>query len=369
MSPDPKAPRRLALIGCGKQMQKNLLPFLRRIQGLEIVACVDPREDAGSEVQFMAGARQWVPDVRDLSPGSVDAAILALLPEPSRDVTLHLVEQGVSCFVEKPAGPSTAALREMDQKARQSDTLAQVGFNFRYADAVAHLHELTMDQRQNPFTLTLDFYSKHPSAPQWGCDNAIEAWIRHNGVHALDMARWFAGSPAAEVTTHVIHTGEHQFLGVISLRHENGALSILRVGNQTRKFIIRMALHCVDGTRYSMPSLERVKLDFDQGAPSGTNLFATRNLDHGWGRSGFGPELSSFVTQIGAGSGASSLAANTPTLEDAAEASGLCDRVMEAISQQVDLDAPGSASAVSGARYASSSTPGVNASRAGDGAR
>lgn len=356
MSDEPNNLHRLALIGCGKQMNKNILPFLQRIQGHEIVACVDPQERAGRELQGIAGAGQWLPDVKDLKSGSVDAAILALLPEPSRDVTRHLVKDGVSCFVEKPAGPSTTALREMDQEARQLNAFVQVGFNFRFADAVSHLHQLTVDQRANPVNLTIDFYSKYPSGPQWGCGSAIEAWIRHNGVHAIDMARWFTGSPVTGVTAHVIPTGEHTFLGVLSLRHENSSLSILRVGNQTRKFIIGMGLHCLDGTRYSMPSLERVKLDLDCGAPSGATVFATRNLDHGWGRSGFGPELSSFMKRIGGGADVS---ADIPTLHDAAEASEICDRVLEKIASQFDFDGKASMSSVTGQGYAVKSAAGV----------
>lgn len=361
--------KRLAVIGCGRQMKKNLLPFLQRVGGHEIVACVDPDETLGREVQASSGARLWVPDVRNLEPGSIDAAVIAVPPGPSQDVVERLMADGVPCFVEKPAGPSTPALRTMVGTERQRDAFVQVGFNFRFAESVAHLHEISTVQRENPYTLTLDFYSKYPSGPQWGCESTIEAWIRHNGVHALDLARWFAGSPATSVTAHVIPTGEDKFLGVIALQHENRALSILRVGNQTRKFIIRMGLHCVDGTRYSMPSLERVKLAFDRGIPSGAFVFTTRNLDHGWARSGFGPELSRFIELVGSGAEAGSAAGQVPTLEDAAEGSELCDRVIENLSLQFDLYDQEALLDRGGERYAPPSAARSGAPHAGDAAR
>lgn len=360
---------KLAVVGCGRQMKKNLLPFLQRVGGHRIVASVDPDEALGREVQEIAGAPRWIPDARELEPGAVDAAVVAVPPGPSQVVTEHLMAAGIPCFVEKPAGPSTDALRSMAETAQRRGAYAQVGFNFRFAETVAHLHEISADQRKSPYTLTIDFYSKHPSGPQWGCDDPVEAWIRQNGVHALDMARWFAGSPTTSVTAHVIPTGENKFLGVIALQHENRALSILRVGNQTRKFIIRIGLHCVDGTRYSMPSLERVKVDFDRGFPSGALAFATRNLDHGWSRSGFGPELSRFVELVRSGGANGVPAGEVPTLEDAAEGSALCDRVMENLSRQFALYGQEPSLDADGRSYAPPSTADFGEPRVGDAAR
>jgi myo-inositol 2-dehydrogenase/D-chiro-inositol 1-dehydrogenase len=332
----PSEAQRIALVGCGRQMKKNLLPFLRRIEGHEIAVCVDPDEALGREVQRKVEAPLWVPDIRDVAPGTIDAAVLALPPEPSYRVTSYLVETGTPCFVEKPAGPSSEALEVGRAQAREHGVWVQVGFNFRFAETVAYLHEVSAERRKQPFTLTLDFYSRHPSVPQWGCDTTMEAWLRHNGVHPLDLARWFVGAAVTDVTAHAIPTGHDTFHAVIVLRHENACVSILRLGNETRKFTIRVGLHCLDGTRYTMPSLERVKLAFDEGRPSGALLFTTRNLDHGWARSGFGPELRCFVESLRAAGDGGGAGASAPGLEDALRASELCDRILDGLAAAGD---------------------------------
>jgi len=322
---------RLALIGCGRQMKKNLFPFLRRLPGHEVTACVDPSEPLAKQMQELTGAPLSAPNIEAIDSTLFDAAIIAVPPEPSLHLTEYLVSKDIPCFVEKPAGPSTPALEDMHLKASRGGAHVQVGFNFRFAESVQYLHEVSREPRSQPYTLTVDFYSKYPSTPQWGCDDTTEAWLRHNGVHALDLVQWFAGSQPASVVAHVIPDGEHSFVGVVVLQHENGAISILRMGNKTQKFIIRLSLHCLNGTRYTMPSLERVKLELDQGVPSGGLLFTTRNLDHGWARSGFGPELSHFLERVEAQERGVVTEGGYPSLEDAWKASDLCDRIIESL--------------------------------------
>ncbi len=322
---------RIALIGCGRHMKKNIVPFLTRINTNRIVACIDQHEVQAVELGEFTGAQFCEKDIRNFDLTNIDAAITALPPEPSFHVANYLIQKGIPCFVEKPAGQSTAALEILCNEIKKYGTYAQVGFNFRYAEAVAKLYELTSDHRKEPNNVTIDFYSKHPSAPQWGCDSTMEAWIRHNGVHAFDMARWLNSTSVTSVKAHLISKDEDGFLISVLLQHENNSVSILRLGNLSSKFIIKVALHALDGSRFLMRSLESIRLDLDKGKPSDALLFNARNLDHGWARSGFGPELKQFIehdTLIKA------KGPNPPNLEDAFRGSQLCDRVLESLNRK-----------------------------------
>lgn len=231
---------RLALVGCGRQMRQNLVPFLQRIPGHEIVACVDPNLAAAREVAVSVGASVAVEtiDVLDVECLDLDAAVLAVPPEPSCTLASQLVPQGLHCFVEKPAGHSTEALHDLRTLVEARDRWVQVGFNFRYAETLVELHDRTLLLRSDPCFVTIDFCSRHPSAPQWGVDTTIEAWVRHNGIHAFDLARWFVPSPVTEVSAGVIECAGERFMGTVTLAHENGSLSTLRVGNWTKRFQI-----------------------------------------------------------------------------------------------------------------------------------
>lgn len=324
---------RLALIGCGRQMQQNLFPFLQRVRGHQVVACVDPDLSLAAEVQSMTGGAVCADSVDSLDLETVDAAVLAVPPEPSYWLARQLVEHGVDCFVEKPAGPSTPALQDLEHVVRRSGRHVQVGFNFRYAETLQRLHELSRDIRATPCSVTIDFYSRHPSAPQWGVDTTLEAWIRHNGVHALDLARWFVPSPVVQVDAHAIPGEADRFQVNLFLRHHDGSLSTLRMGNHVKRFLVGVTVQGMDGSRYSAPSLERVTLELSDGLPYGQELHSTRNLDHGWARSGFGPELHAFVdacrgTLAGQHTNGHSPGKDAPSIADALAASALCDQAM-----------------------------------------
>ncbi|MER6831570.1 Gfo/Idh/MocA family oxidoreductase [Streptosporangium sp. NPDC000563] len=319
---------RLALVGCGRQMSQNLLPFLQRVRGHRIVACVDPDLSLAKELQQESGAALCADSIEALDLDTVDAAVIAVPPEPSYRLTRRLVEGGVDCFVEKPAGPSTPALQDLHHVVDRSGRNVQVGFNFRYAETLRRLHELSRDARATSCSVTIDFYSRHPSAPQWGVDTTLEAWIRHNGVHALDLARWFTPSPVVQVNAHVIPGEDDRFQVNVFLRHRDGSLSTLRMGNHVKRFLVGVMVQGMDGSRYSAPSLERVTLDLADGLPLGQELYGTKNLDHGWDRSGFGPELEAFVASCG---NDAPRAGDTPSIADALAASVLADQVMEEI--------------------------------------
>lgn len=317
---------RLALVGCGRQMQQNLLPFLQRVRGHEIVVCVDPNSTRAQEVRSLSGAAGCTDTVEALDLSAVDAAVLAVPPEPSSRLTSFLVSHGIDCFVEKPAGPSTQALARLRDVVRRSGRHVQVGFNFRYAEALRRLHELTKDARSAPCVVTIDFFSRHPAAPQWGVNSTMEAWIRHNSVHAFDLARWFVPAALAKLDAYVLPCGENRFMMNIVMRHEDGSLTTLRVGNHTKSFMIGASVQGVDGSRFTVSSLEQVTLDLDAGTPSGAVLYSTRNLDNGWARSGFGPELADFV---GVSRKVAQPAPFQPTVADALAASVLCDWTLD----------------------------------------
>lgn len=320
---------RLALVGCGRQMGQNLVPFLQRLQGHQIVACLDDDLTRARIMQATTGATHAVARVEELDLDGIDAAILAVPPQPSSVLLRYLVERGIDCFVEKPAGESTAVLAELSEVVRRSDAQVQVGFNFRYAEALQQLHSLTRQIRATPSTVSISFFSRHPETPQWGVENTVEAWIRQNGVHALDLARWFLPAPVSRIDVHAIQRDLNHFLATILLRHVDGSLSVLRLGNHTRKFVVEVSVQGADGSIFTAPSLEQVFLEMDAGTPSRALLHTTRNLDHGWARSGFGPELDAFLAACRSPKFGSQ---DRPSITDALEASRICDQVMEELS-------------------------------------
>lgn len=276
--------------------------------------------------------------VEDMDTSAIDAAVLALPPRESSDIVALLLGRDVHCFVEKPAGWGSADIAENQETAGQRGLHAQVGFNFRFTDAFRRLCEETTELRQRPSMVTIDFLSRHPSSAEWGRATTVEAWIRHNGVHALDMARYLLPAPIIEVTAHAVHQGPDQFLSTVWLEHADGALSVVRMGNRTERFVVAASVHGEDGTRITMPSLERVVCDYKAGTPSGIVLYRMSNLDHGWGRSGFGPELEAFLRHC---RGEQDPDKPVPTLEDAVASAQLSERILQELERRTEMSTLG----------------------------
>jgi predicted dehydrogenase len=316
---------RLALVGCGRQMTTNLVPFIQRAHRGKIVACVDHDLAAARALGTRLGARS-ASGIDELLSLGVDGAVVAVPPEPSVDLVEQLVAAGTPVYVEKPAGHSTDALHQLSMKASKHGTYVQVGFNFRFAEAVDSLrrHQLqsTTDDRS---CVTIDFFSRHPSTPQWGCETTLESWIRHNGVHAIDLARYLNRSEVVDVTCHAMHVDQARFLCQAMFQHESGSVSLLRLGNDVSEFIFRIEIHDLEANVFHMPDLGRVRRDVDHGKTSGSTLYNARNLDHGWGRSGYGPALSHFLDRCQAMLPPDTRAS---TLRDAWADSSVCDQML-----------------------------------------
>src|SRR6266487_5343054 len=131
---------RLALIGCGKHMQTTLLPYLMRLEGYEVEVCVDLDEDAVRRVQHMSHAKSWAYQVEDIDINDIDAALIAVPGNKVYSITHYLLHHNISCFVEKPPASTTQEVDDLLRIAHARNIYVQVGFNFRYAEAIDELH-------------------------------------------------------------------------------------------------------------------------------------------------------------------------------------------------------------------------------------
>lgn len=313
---------RIMLVGCGRHMQGYLVPYLLRLTGYSIEVCVDQEATAAKTVQTMSHARTWATNVEDVDPGSIDAAIVALPPQAAYETTKYLIHQGIACFVEKPPADSTEHIGELWRLASSKQVYVQIGFNYRAAEALIALRRATSGSLAQPCTATLEFRSKHPSGPEWGVEDPVAAWLYHTGVHALDLIRWLVGD-VKSVDAQVIQVSKDKFNAVLLLRHSNDSVSTLKVGNLIDKFSIQAEVFTADAAQYVMPHLGQVIFVLRAGRAWGESLYQTYNMDDGWGRMGYGPELHNFLEHYRCPE------VNEPSLFDAFKAAQLADACME----------------------------------------
>jgi phthalate 4,5-cis-dihydrodiol dehydrogenase len=305
-------------------MRTTLVPHLAQLEGFEVEVCVDLDQEAARRVQHIIRARRWASRQEDVDTDCIDAAIIALPANVSYQVTSSLIERGISCFVEKPPAATTEEINALLHLAQAMKVNVQVGFNFRFAEAVVAFSRCVAECSNGPCTAAFEFRSKHPSGPEWGREDPEAAWLYHNGIHALDLLLWIVGD-VQQVHAHRTRTREGKFTITALVEHCNNSVSTLELGTLTEKFDLRATLNTSDGHRLYMPHLGEAVMLTRQGRIGGEVLYRTGNLDNGWARAGYGPELQHFLQNPG-----KSLQAS-PSLLDALKASQLCDAMMNSL--------------------------------------
>lgn len=317
----------LALIGCGKHMQTTLVPYLMQIEGYNVEVCVDLEEASAKRVMQMSHAKTWAKSIEDIDLHTIDAALIAVPANEAYQLAHYFVRHKIPCFIEKPPASTTEQIYSLLQIAQKNTGYVQVGFNFRYAEAPRVLYSHIATQTSTPCIANIEFRSKHPSGPEWGRINPVDAWLYHNGVHALDLLQWTLGT-VQQVQADIVRTHEDKFIIVAQMKHSNGSISTIKMGNLTDKFELRMDVFTSHADQFYMPHLGEVILSSRQGRFSGEVLYRTSNLDNGWSRSGYGPELKHFLKHYG------QYEQSSPSLMDAFRASLLCDAIIQSLETQ-----------------------------------
>ncbi len=319
---------KVALIGCGRHMQSTLIPHLLHLPEYEVTVCVDIDEEAAETARRMSHARYRVNAVEEIDMGEIDAALVAMPSDVAGSVTRFLIKNNIACFVEKSPANTSDEIEDLLTLARLRDVYVQIGFNYRYADAIANFYTRTAPYRERPCVATLDFRSKHPSSSEWGIEDPVAAWLYHNGVHMLDLLRWLLGDVEHVHAELVEAAPPGKFLLVVQARHSNGSVSTIRMGNMTGHFDIRLDLFTLEAHQFCMPHLGEVTQSLRDGRVAGDVLYRTPNLDNGRGRAGYGSELRYFAQNF------QQSTTTAPSLADALKASQLCDMILQSLDRQ-----------------------------------
>ena len=138
-------------------------------------------------------------DWRDaLDRKDIDVAIVATSTAVAPEICLAILEAGKHVLVEKPFGRNADEVLPALEAARLHERLLKVGYNHRYHPALAKAHELFRSGAIGRL-LHLRCTYGHGGRPgyeqEWRSRPEISGGgeLLDQGVHALDLFRWFAG--------------------------------------------------------------------------------------------------------------------------------------------------------------------------------
>ncbi len=194
----------IAIVGCGLIGNKRALAA----RGCKVVAAVDTNlERAAALAARFPGCEissDWSESVRR---PNVDAVFVSTTNHMLVPVLEAALQAGKHVLVEKPAARSVWELEPVARLARDSKVIVKVGFNHRFHPAFRKAREIFDSGVLGPLMYIRARYGHGGRIGydrEWRADPVVAGGgeMLDQGVHLVDLARWFAGE-FTEVSGHV----------------------------------------------------------------------------------------------------------------------------------------------------------------------
>jgi len=197
---------RIAIIGVSHWHAPLYYQPAARLAGVHIVAVSDPDPSLATAVGRELEAKPFV-DYRDLLADARPEFVFAFgrhcdLPA----IASALIEEGVPCLIEKPAGLNHEQVASIRDRANAKGLHVGTGFNFRVSELYRRIRGLTDDEAVTHASFRYiggGPYRYREAGCAWMLDPKLSGGgsTINLGIHFVDMFRVFSRSQACEVTS------------------------------------------------------------------------------------------------------------------------------------------------------------------------
>jgi len=297
-----------AIVGCGLIGQKRMRALLKQKHRLLIAADVDLKRaqslanEAGDGASAVADWKQAAmhPDVH--------AVIVATSNDALTTTSLAAVNAGKHVLVEKPAARTARELKPLLDSATRAKVIVKVGFNLRFHPALAKAKEIVARGQLGRLMYLRARYGhggRLGMEKEWRANPTVAGGgeMLDQGVHLVDLARWYSGAEFDQVWG---HTGAFfwnmpvEDNGFAFLKSRGGFVAWLHASCSEWKNIFSLEIYGRDGKlqidglggSYGPERLTWYKMLPQMGPPE-TQIWDYAGEDDSWSR-----ELSYFVNCI-----------------------------------------------------------------------
>lgn len=197
----------IAVVGAGNIAQRHLKVLTDLREG-RVTTLVDTNPRVLEETGARFGVSNRLSSHEGLLEGDRPDAVFVLVSVLHvAPVAADFIRAGIPTFLEKPPGLYTSQTRALADLARAAGTPAVVGVNRRFYSTLLKGRELVLESGPVQ-SVTVDAHEdirrvrENPKFPE----EVMKRWSVANGIHALDLLRFFGGDVASVRTMH--HTVE-----------------------------------------------------------------------------------------------------------------------------------------------------------------
>jgi len=178
---------RIAFVGAGLHSTESLYPNIPLIPEFDLVAVCDLIEEKAQRNAKRFGAPEYYTDVETMLDKVVPQGIcICGPPKMHYEVGLQVLLRGIPIWIEKPPAPDLIKTMELAHCAKEHNTFGMVGFMKRFAPANLVAKEF-MDN--DAFGKLSSITLIHGCGPY----GDVRAMLMGNGIHMIDLLRFFAG--------------------------------------------------------------------------------------------------------------------------------------------------------------------------------
>lgn len=256
-------PIRVGLIGAGG-MGKLRARAIARVPSLRLTAVADARPGAAEAI--VGGGVAAETDAATLAANpEIDAIVLSTPPVSHEALAMACLRAGKHVLCEKPLATTAEACARMVEAADGAGVSLATGFNLRHTRA-ARLARKLLDEGAIGALDHVRAFHGHGGGkefdPAWVTDSRVTGGgtLMDNGIHLIDLTRWFLGDVVEAKGFASGHTWRKEGCednGFLLLRSSRGHVATLHASwTEWRGYGYRIELYGTEGyVRFGYPPL------------------------------------------------------------------------------------------------------------------
>ena len=226
---------RVGFIGVGPHAKNVLLPALKTVQGISLVAISSRSLERAEQYAEQYGVSYYTDSWQELiDPKLVSCVFVAGPPQLHVEVLRMCLEKSISVFVEKPPALNLDDLKTLVDLEKSSNAIAFVDYNFRFSETFLNTLEL-LGGKNTIRCLKVRCISSKPMQPLWSCATVIESYLYAVGIHAIEMTTTLFGEPK-DILASICCLSEEKFTLNLVLDFNDDRKATLDLGNYSDRF-------------------------------------------------------------------------------------------------------------------------------------
>jgi predicted dehydrogenase len=190
-------PLRVGLIGAGFIGKMRAQAMAKMPEIFRLTAVADAREDLASALAG-AGAKSYTDPLALADDPEVEAVVLSTPPSSHSTLGLPCLRAGKHLLVEKPLASTVRECEELVDAAEKAGVCLATGFTLRQTPAAKLAKQLVAEGAIGELDHIRAFHGHKGGkdfGPAWITDRSMTGGgtLMDNGIHMIDLARWFLG--------------------------------------------------------------------------------------------------------------------------------------------------------------------------------